>query len=160
MFRCLDGLQLDSVTGSRWDGSLDLLPLLLHCTVMCWACALCWLQAWTFNNRAAIVIGVTEQSTAVRNRIKLQRLAELLRRLVEKSGDNVAVSVEQVCVCLLMARLPVFGMSQHCPTWGARLCECVDARFGQGGGCRGPCKAQHNRKVRAYLLVMVVLVLQ
>lgn len=64
----------------------------------------CWLQAWTYNNRAAIVIGVTDpqSQTAVRDRIKLQRLVELLRRLVEKAGDNVAVSVEQVCVSLFV----------------------------------------------------------
>lgn len=54
------------------------------------------LQAWTFNNRAAIVIGVTEQNAAVHDHVKLSRLKQLLTRLVEKTGDNVAVSVEQV----------------------------------------------------------------
>jgi hypothetical protein len=56
------------------------------------------LQAWTFNNRAAIVIGVTEHMAAVQDRVKLTRLQQLLTRLVEKTGDNVAVSVEQVHV--------------------------------------------------------------
>ena len=54
-------------------------------------------QAWTFNNRAAIVIGVTEQNAAVNDHIKLKRLQQLLTRLVEKAGDNVAVTFEQVC---------------------------------------------------------------
>lgn len=59
------------------------------------------MQAWTFNTRAAIVIGVTERNTAVQDKVKLQRLQQLLTTLVEKAGDNVAVSVEQVgCSCV------------------------------------------------------------
>lgn len=52
--------------------------------------------AWTFNTRAAIVIGVTEHGAAVQDRVKLARLQQLLTKLVETAGDNVAVSVEQV----------------------------------------------------------------
>jgi predicted amino acid-binding ACT domain protein len=52
--------------------------------------------AWTFNARAAIVIGVTEHNAAVQDRVKLARLQQLLTKLVETTGDNVAVSVEQV----------------------------------------------------------------
>lgn len=73
-----------------------LLCCVVSCRVVSCRVASILLQAWTFNDRAAIVIGVTEQSAAVQDRTKLQRLQQLLTRLVEKTGDNVAVSVEQV----------------------------------------------------------------
>lgn len=44
------------------------------------------------------MIGVTEQNAAVHDNLKLGRLQQLLTRLIEKAGDSVAVSVEQVCV--------------------------------------------------------------
>jgi hypothetical protein len=59
-------------------------------------CVAVCVQAWTFNTRAAIVIGVTERNTAVQDKVKLHRLQQLLTTLVEKSGDDVAVAVEQV----------------------------------------------------------------
>lgn len=52
-------------------------------------------QAWTYNKRAAIVLGVTQHSAAVADHVKLHRLKQLLVKLVEKKGD-AAVSVEQV----------------------------------------------------------------
>ena len=64
--------------------------------VRCCCCCVRCLQAWTYNKRAAIVLGVTEHNAAVCDRVKLHRLKQLLVRLVEKKGD-AAVSVEQVC---------------------------------------------------------------
>lgn len=43
-----------------------------------------------------MVLGVTEQNAAVQDTIKLTRLQQLLVKLVEASGTNVAVSYEQV----------------------------------------------------------------
>jgi hypothetical protein len=59
------------------------------------ACLPACLQAWTYHSRAAIVIGVTERNAPVGDRVKLNRLRQLLVRLVERQGD-AAVSVEQV----------------------------------------------------------------
>lgn len=67
--------------------------------------------AWTFNTRAAIVIGVTEHGAAVQDRVKLARLQQLLTKLVETAGDNVAVSVEQVGRAVCWLRVVVFHSS-------------------------------------------------
>jgi hypothetical protein len=75
------------------------------------ACLPACLQAWTYHSRAAIVIGVTERNAPVGDRVKLNRLRQLLVRLVERQGD-AAVSVEQVRLPALLTLRYIVGGSR------------------------------------------------
>ncbi len=47
------------------------------------------LQVWTFKNRVAFVLSVTDKGQPVRDGIKLQRLKQLLRTMMDKHGNGV-----------------------------------------------------------------------
>jgi hypothetical protein len=46
-------------------------------------------QVWTFKNRVAFVLSVTDKGQPVRDGIKLQRLKQLLRTMMDKHGNGV-----------------------------------------------------------------------
>ncbi len=64
---------------------------------MAYAC----LQVWTFKNRVAFVLSVTDKGQPVRDGIKLQRLKQLLRTMMDKHGNGV-VNIKTVHDFLLV----------------------------------------------------------
>ena len=65
------------------------------------------LQVWTFKNRVAFVLSVTDKGQPVRDGIKLQRLKQLLRTMMDKHGNGVVniktvrfSSSSSICSCL------------------------------------------------------------
>ena len=65
------------------------------------------LQVWTFKNRVAFVLSVTDKGQPVRDGIKLQRLKQLLRTMMDKQGNGV-VNIKTVR-CLASQ----YAMAQH-----------------------------------------------
>ncbi len=57
--------------------------------------ATCVVQVWTYQRRAACVLGVTEHARPIKDRAKLERLRQILQGMVGRDGDAV-VTVEQV----------------------------------------------------------------
>ena len=47
------------------------------------------LQVWTFKNRVAFVLSVTDRGEPVRDNIKLQRLQQLLCGMMDQQGNGV-----------------------------------------------------------------------
>ena len=58
-------------------------------------CAVPVLQVWTFNDRVAFVLSVTENGQPVQDGIKLQRLRQLLLRMMDEQGTGI-VSIKKV----------------------------------------------------------------
>ena len=53
------------------------------------------LQVWTFNDRVAFVLSVTENGQPVQDGVKLQRLRQLLLRMMDEQGTGI-VSIKKV----------------------------------------------------------------
>ena len=53
------------------------------------------LQVWTFNDRVAFVLSVTENGQPVQDGMKLQRLRQLLLRMMDEQGTGI-VSIKKV----------------------------------------------------------------
>lgn len=48
-----------------------------------------YVQVWTFKNRVAFVLSVTDRGEPVRDGIKLQRLQQLLCTMMDSQGNGV-----------------------------------------------------------------------
>ena len=48
-----------------------------------------YVQVWTFKNRVAFVLSVTDKGEPVRDGIKLHRLKQLLRVMMDNQGNGV-----------------------------------------------------------------------
>lgn len=57
--------------------------------------ALFVLQVWTFNDRVAFVLSVTENGQPVQDGMKLQRLRQLLLQMMDEQGTGI-VSIKKV----------------------------------------------------------------
>lgn len=55
-----------------------------------------YVQVWTFKNRVAFVLSVTDRGEPVRDGIKLQRLQQLLCTMMDSQGNGV-VNIKAVC---------------------------------------------------------------
>ena len=69
------------------------------------------LQVWTFNDRVAFVLSVTENGQPVQDGIKLQRLRQLLLRMMDEQGTGI-VSIKKV------GQLHLLGTSFSRARWG------------------------------------------
>lgn len=47
------------------------------------------LQVWTFKNRVAFVLSVTDKGGPVHDGIKLERLKQLLQSMMDNAGNGV-----------------------------------------------------------------------
>ena len=64
--------------------------------------ALFVLQVWTFTDRVAFVLSVTEHGQPVQDGMKLQRLRQLLLQMMDEQGTGI-VSIKKVgAVCPLI----------------------------------------------------------
>lgn len=54
------------------------------------------IQVWTFKNRVAFVLSVTDRGEPVRDGIKLQRLQQLLCSMMDQQGNGI-VNIKTVC---------------------------------------------------------------
>ena len=52
-------------------------------------------QVWTFKNRVAFVLSVTDKGVPIRDGIKLQRLKQLLCQMMDSQGRGV-VNIKMV----------------------------------------------------------------
>ena len=66
--------------------------------------ALLVLQVWTFNDRVAFVLSVTENGQPVQDGMKLQRLRQLLFRMMDEQGTGI-VSIKKVGHFVQVARV-------------------------------------------------------
>lgn len=53
------------------------------------------MQVWTFKNRVAFVLSVTDKGVPIRDGIKLQRLKQLLCQMMDSQGRGV-VNIKMV----------------------------------------------------------------
>lgn len=55
------------------------------------------LQVWTYKGRVAFVLSVLEKNRPIADRLKLQRLSQIMLDIM--GGDLGIVTMDQVCLC-------------------------------------------------------------